>query len=778
MNEFKGAQDVSTFTDVLVRQVRGKARYDRNTHVAPAVILWPDKNEQWKTILPQLRHVMPELLVLGEYDDEDRRIGPAIWIRCMIARKLAEADWPEELTPIIYLPGVSRQELRSVESCLEYLQPLAELQFRGEFWSQQNGKDWTVLAFLKTSSGGLGLDVAEDNATKEAIQRSLSELILAPVASLQGKKLEAPDFDELLGGDYNRDILLWLDDPEVAQGSWTEEKWAAFCSRCKGDYSFDPVADGRLAGAELLCGGKHNWDEVWSRFEEAPRNYPKIPDLLREAAPPYETFFDKSPSNPRFNQGQEDELRLALQKLEGRPVHDVREKITGFDEEHGERRLWVWAKLGESPLAMALEPLNELADATKTAMAGSSVDEICTRMTTDGYIADAAALKALNCIRQDKDSEAVKTAVRALYHDWLDESALRLQDIVRDSGYAYEARPIPASDGICLLFADGLRFDLAVSLVELLEKRELQVELDSTLAALPSVTETCKPAVSPVVDKITGTTEEDNFKTVIAADNKPLSQGNFKRLLADEGWQFLEKDETGDVLGKAWTEYGSIDKKGHSEGWKLAWRIDEELAGLVDRITSLAEAGWQSIQLVTDHGWLLMPGGLPKADIPRFLTETRWGRCARLRETSIYDGLIDPWTWNEDVQVATPRGISNFYANSEYSHGGISLQECVIPLVTITTRTTLLKSELQEPEWVGLRCRVEVLNSQVGFRVDLRTKLNDPESSVAGKGKELDDQGKASLLVEDDTLEGDAVHLVLLDAEGSAIAKYPTTIGG
>ncbi len=63
------------------------------------------------------------------------------------------------------------------------------------------------------------------------------------------------------------------------------------------------------------------------------------------------------------------------------------------------------------------------------------------------------------------------------------------------------------------------------------------------------------------------------------------------------------------------------------------------------------------------------------------------------------------------------------------------------------------------------------------YRVDLRRKLNDPATSVANGGKPLKD-GKASLVVEDDELEGEAISLVVLDARGRAVAKAATVIGG
>ena len=66
---------------------------------------------------------------------------------------------------------MSRADLRAIESCPRELQPLAELQYRGAFWSQANGKDWTVNAFLTSKKGGLVLDVVQDNG-KQLVKSS------------------------------------------------------------------------------------------------------------------------------------------------------------------------------------------------------------------------------------------------------------------------------------------------------------------------------------------------------------------------------------------------------------------------------------------------------------------------------------------------------------------------------------------------------------------------------------------------------------------------------
>jgi hypothetical protein len=74
---------------------------------------------------------------------------------------------------------------------------------------------------------------------------------------------------------------------------------------------------------------------------------------------------------------------------------------------------------------------------------------------------------------------------------------------------------------------------------------------------------------------------------------------------------------------------------------------------------------------------------------------------------------------------------------------------------------------------------VQVEAAQPGLSVDLRSKVNDPSSSVS-KVRPVDAKGAASILVADDELEGTpvVVVVVVLDASGHVLTKQPTIIGG
>jgi len=785
-----------TVLDALLGSLEAASVYNGDVQVAPAVVLWPDRDGQWASLVPELRTMLPQLLTLGEYDPA-ARTGPATWIKCMIARTLPEADWAlpapqsatarqagEDVVPILYLPEVSRLDLRAVESCPSHLQPLAELQYRGVFWAPQNGRDWSILAFLRGGNGGLGLDVAQDAKTLEAMSRALVQLADTPVASLHGRRLEASDFDHLLTTDPVRDILRWLNDPTETKARWGPGVWGAFRSVCKRDYGFDPETDGELTGAEKLAGKKGNWERVWARFAESPRLYPNLPALLRKAEPSVQQdlFADRSPW-PAANEKEEEILQRELAALASMPAHEACKKLLQLEEQHRPRRAWVWAELGMSPLALAMRYLAELAQIAGEALGGATPSEMGGAYMAGAWRADAAVWRALACVERQAEISAVTAAIRAVYRPWVEAAAERLQGLVAAQGFPGQpgldkAKAVKPAKGDCLLFADGLRFDVGQVLRDRLEGHGMEVIVSSRWQGLPSVTGTCKPAVSPVADLVTGRADDGEFLPSLVDTGESLSTHRFRKLLEEVHIQVLGKEETGDPKGKGWCEHGDLDHAGHQEGAKLAHRIESQVRELHERIVELLDVGWKRVRVVTDHGWLLLPGGLPKVDLPSYLAETRWGRCAILKESAASTDLVVPWRWSADVRVALPPGISSFKANKEYSHGGLSLQECFTPELVVTRpREALTDVTISEVTWRGLRCRVAVAGAGSGLRVDLRTKAAVGDSSLTGGGKPVGDDGKVSLAVEDDSTEGMAAVLVVVARDGAIVSKTATTIG-
>ena len=372
-----------TLLAALIDKLRG-CNVHGDAEEPPVAILWTDPRSEWKPLIPLLRQQLPELLCLGDYDPEHGQ-GPALWLRCLVDRSLPASDAAARI-PLVYLPGVSRQELRAGEGCPWALEPLIELMFRGSLWLQRNGRDWTLSAFLG-SGDALGLDLANDQTTKAALSRALSELAVVPLEQLRGKKLEADDFDALLADDPIRDLLQWMADPQAFQLRCGEERWSALTSIWKKDLKFDPAKDGELAAAERLAKGEGNWGKVWQRFAETPAAFPGLPELLRRVEPAQMGLavgaHDLS-RWPSHNAACEDQVLTALQGLAGKSHAEACRCVRELEIQHGERRSWIWAQLGLSPMANVLAPLGRLAQRADQPLVGNTPQEFIEPYTTDG----------------------------------------------------------------------------------------------------------------------------------------------------------------------------------------------------------------------------------------------------------------------------------------------------------------------------------------------------------------------------------------------------------
>ncbi len=773
-----------TVAQHLVASLRTAAQaFTHGDQVAPCAVLWADPENLWSGVISQLKAAIPELYQLGPYAPA-QRTGPALWLRCIEGRTIEGAPTPN-VTPIFHLPGIGKEALRTVEDCSMEVAALAELQYRGNLWLHTNGKEWTPSAFLVSKHGGLSLDLANDQATRDAVLRALPKLLEEPVESLRGRRLDADFLNGLLAPDGVGLLLRWLSAPEEFQKQHAAPEWDAFCHQTRSDFGLDVIKDGPLKAARQLAGRTGPWEKVWTRFADSPSNFAGVVDWLRKAAPKELSLFDSDRGGevwPDHNDRAEVALASALASLGDRPQAEVVERVKTLEVANARRRSYPWTRLGMSPWAMVLEPLHRLALACQTPLGAPSPEEYATAYATTGWKVDADAIATLETSKVLDDPTPILKVVRSLYLPWVETTARHLQAQLEANGAKTSKRTpvIEPCPGRVVLFADGLRMDIAALLQSELESEGHTANRDWEWSTLPSVTATAKPAASPISANVTGNQTGEGFQTRLIATGQTLTHERFKSALAAAGWQILEPTETGDPTGNAWTEAGAIDKRGHNEGWKLARSLTDERRDLIVRINQLIAAGWKEVIVVTDHGWLLMPLGLPKVELKSFLTEDRWGRCASLKPGAQSDQQTYHWHWNEQVGIACPPGAGSYRAGTEYSHGGISLQETVIPYVTITSGSaTKGGTRIAEAKWTGAKCRVSVSGECSGFLLDVRTSLGDPSTSLLAdqQPRELTAEGKATLFLESDADIGKRAEIVLMSSNNQVIHSLPTTLG-
>lgn len=671
----------------LVQQLRASAGFNPAVQHAPAAILWTDEAKQWQSAMPVIKQFLPELVELGRYNPSERT-GPAIWLKCAIAGVLEDIVIPSGLTPIVYLPGVSRKDLRAIEICPEHLKPLAELQYRGSWWAYNTaGRDWSVSSFLTNANVGLELEVAKDQATQEAMLTVLSELLEAQVDSLKGKRLEAADFLALVMSDPIKDVLAWLNDPVEKQRQLSATQWPVFTALCQQQFGFMP-SDHQLPQAlQNLCDSQGPWQAVWQRFYDTAHNLPKLLTRLvslqpMDLAAPVEHFVS-------VNKTEEQELETALASLSGQMPEAVRSAIAKLYQQHQARLSWVWTRLGLSPWVQVLAKLQQVAELTKVELSGFSPETMAEHYAQTYWQADAAAIAAMQQAKEPQQQEIVAHVLAVIYTPWLEAVAHNFQQLVQSQGY-------PGQQGVqeavahyqvksqVVFFVDGLRFDTGQRLKTLLAERGVSIEIKTSWAALPSLTATAKAAVTPVAALLTGKQDNNSFIPSLADKDVDFSSYHFKKTLQQQGWQYLDGLETGDPDGLAWLQLGDIDSLGHEMQRKLPLHIEPVLQEICGRVQGLLDAGWQHIRIVTDHGWLWSPTKLPADNIPDHMVKKRLARCAILKDNVDVQYYKAQWHWNPNVTLVMARGINEFVAGDYYNHGGLTLQECLTPVLEIT----------------------------------------------------------------------------------------------
>jgi len=769
-----------TLCDKLVDSLLKASQHNSHIMVRPEVILWPDPDRQWEAILPALFEKHPALLILGEYQPTKRQ-GPSIWLKCMVGKTLPEADWPDETTPIIYLPGIAKSDFKNIAKAELYLQPLMEYQYTGSIFSQANGREWTVLAFMENQQSGLGLKVSQDPATKDTLRNALP-VIFQDEGILYPSLIDASFLHGLLFPNVESGILNWLCQGDKFTQSLSRAEADGFFDICRSQYNFEPDVKNIKAIAEMLGAQRNNnWIKVWQYYTNTPQKYQEISDLLRMAKP---DDLNNGTSNypehswPQVNEEKEALLNEALEKIAALHPKEGLKKLKTLEQQHGIRRAWVWAELGQAPLVKALPHLITMSEICTDSFPFNEIKEIQKYYEETGFHADQAMRRALATVKKDKDKTVIVNVIRTIYQPWLENMTLKFQALVAQNAIIFTNQTTDADSDEFILFVDAMRYELGKEFFERMGNAGYKTSITAGWSAIPSLTPTAKSAVSPLSGMISPNSNCNEFRPQLL-NGKDLNTANFRNALAEANYVFVSSAADIQPGLRHWEEIGDIDTKGHSEQAGIVRRIEELFEQIEETISTAFEKGIKRIKIVTDHGWLLLPGGLPKQELNRDLAETRWGRCALIKEGTNTSLLHLPWRWNPGVFIAYAPGITFFKKNEEYAHGGISIQECLIPILTVeNTRVSLGNlAKLKEPKWINLTCKVETIDAPNGLVVDIRTKYDSPETTIVLSKRTSIIDNKVTLMVDDDALDKSAT-IVLMNEQGVILDKKPTLVGG
>ena len=366
--------------------------------------------------------------------------------------------------------------------------------------------------------------------------------------------------------------------------------------------------------------------------------------------------------------------------------------------------------------------------------------EVWEAYTHDWWHMDAAyrALRAADERCKLAGVEVLEAGERAavdmaenLYVNWfLSESnacwANAAQDMWRDAGYVdgvarqdmfyWETLPMYTGDAKTkvVLVSDALRYEVAQDVAAALEReRGGSVKMGSMQAVFPSITEMGMPALLPH-----NSLELDLDKDTVLADGKPTGTTREREAVLQAAAPTARALRAQTYLDMAAADRKALLKESElvylyhnkidATGEKLATESDvfDACAETVDELVSIAkrvcmDAPGARVVITADHGFLYTARELGechflgKADIPD--DPVLFGKrhavlAADDSLTALLDGPdvgpylpmnMDRFTKTPCVGLAT-RGIVHFKrpgGTVRYVHGGVSLQELVVPVI-------------------------------------------------------------------------------------------------
>ena len=157
---------------------------------------------------------------------------------------------------------------------------------------------------------------------------------------------------------------------------------------------------------------------------------------------------------------------------------------------------------------------------------------------------------------------------------------------------------------------------LAQRLAALLRSQGAVVDFGWRWTGLPNVTATCKPLASLAAARLHGAETAEWFEP-LAPDGKRATHAVLMREFATLG---CRTEATLVPTDKCWIEAGQFDEGDHEQQSRMADGIGAALSAVAAEAPRLVRAG-QRLRIATDHGWLLLPGGLPVASVPAGLID-------------------------------------------------------------------------------------------------------------------------------------------------------------
>lgn len=389
-----------------------------------------------------------------------------------------------------------------------------------------------------------------------------------------------------------------------------------------------------------------------------------------------------------------------------------------------------WARPGRSGETgvearwRAVAALADLHDTARARPAGiRSLGDLLDWYVEPGWRVDAAhrrveSLRAVLPIDSDSLDQAFQEG-RAVYEKWLEDVLVAVSAAASepDPGSNISSqrdihRQVESSDGpTVFVWVDALRYELGQALVERLRQLPATVDIRPAVATPPTVTPVGMASLLPDAavhmslvlsgNKVRVKFRDDDVKSVsdrvVRLEQRHGTVANLRLTDAVQrgnDWLRSQVESSDLVLVRS----QEIDQGGESDLLACTWGdFENVLTVLATLIARFLHIGVRTVVIAADHGFLALSRELgtdrlvdPPSTGTGELHRRAWIGIGGTVTDATVKVPIASFGVRSDLDMIIPKGLGVFRAGGglQFFHGGLSPQELIVPVVTVTAHTT------------------------------------------------------------------------------------------
>ncbi|WP_049936153.1 PglZ domain-containing protein [Haloplanus natans] len=686
--------------DSIITELRQK--FDRHP-----VWVWYDAQEKYKGVLDEVEAALNDV-TLARYD------GSYFELK----RRLHEEDPNYEQNWLFYIP-----ESRNDAEWFRDVHALGK-----QYRVGQDIDDTPVTQFLVEHDEEIP-DAYEDWGQNREVQRLAFFCVLFDTAG--------PDTDDW--------VRAYLSEPEAYRETIEDNAMAdAWDAQLREEYGVDAGLDPKEIATQFLFGEVASRAPT-TRYDELAPDEPRAaatfcdewqqyaPTEFTRYAEKIETDYDLAKAVIDSDRTSWDAtafkgidmglIRLVMERLAEETYADLPEIATDLERTVKSRQNSFWSNedlVDWSVPALAVETLQRVGTIDTDEAKTLSSEELAQKYTSDDgwWQVDSSYRNYINATQEATfpypKETTVKKRVTKHYMSFLQGVNRPLADILSEDPTlgtpqtSFYEEFADLEKGTAIIVCDGLRYELAEAIKENLGLRtDFEQSLSAVSAALPSITEVGMAAHLP--GELGLSLENDDLVVTSGGEVMGGKADRVDRLSA-AGFEVVDMDGVSNIALEELAESdpiprvvysGTIDKLGENLDDDAAFsQVSSHIDDVERTVQRLKQAGYTRFVITSDHGFLYtdrLTDDL-KVESPDLAPVVKRRFAATDSKTSLVDtdefieigpdALSDLGINAPDLKLLFPRSVACFKAqggNMRYFHGGISLQELLVPCLTVTT---------------------------------------------------------------------------------------------